>query len=126
MAKLKIPIEVKLDDFKAVIEEIKNLQTYKLYEDDDMVLVDRGKVADVLANHVEAFLNDKPYCDEPPKTNADRLRNMPDEKLAELIAQYVDCEVCPVRGKSRNGICHNHDCTNAILDYLREVKECKA
>lgn len=51
---LEIPITVEFDDVWKMVDEIKSLQTYKLSEDDDMLLVDREDVADILARHVKA------------------------------------------------------------------------
>ena len=118
MAKLEIPIEVKFDDFKAVIEEIKNLQTYKLSEDDDMVLVDLDKVADILSSHIEVKRNDAPQ-----KTNADRIRAMSDAMSDDELAKFITSgyyqphcpvESCPVV----------EDCEECWLDWLKkEVEE---
>lgn len=49
---IKIKVDVDIDD--SVIDEIKALQTYKLSEDSDMLLVDRAEVAEILARHVKA------------------------------------------------------------------------
>lgn len=55
--KLEIPVKIEFDDVTGIIEEIKGLQTYKLFEDDDMLLVDLDDVADILANHIKAKQN---------------------------------------------------------------------
>ncbi len=52
--KLEIPIKVELKGIDELIEELKALQTYKLSEDDDMLLVSLDDVAEVFANHVVA------------------------------------------------------------------------
>lgn len=59
--KLEIPVKVYFDDVQGMIDEIKRLQTYKLFEGDDMVLVDLDAVVAIMANHVKA---DK--CSETP------------------------------------------------------------
>ena len=51
---LKIPIEIVFDDVNSVIDELGKLQTYKLFEGDDMILVDVDDVVDVLTRHVMA------------------------------------------------------------------------
>lgn len=51
---LKIPIEIVFDDVNSVIDELGELQKYKLGEGDDMTLVDVDDVADVLTRHVMA------------------------------------------------------------------------
>lgn len=52
--KLKIPVEFDLNGIDGIIDEIKCLQTYKLFEGDDMVLVSLDDVAEILINHIEA------------------------------------------------------------------------
>jgi len=52
--KLEIPITVEFDGMWEMVNEIKALQTYKLSENDDMLLVDRDDVADILKKHVRA------------------------------------------------------------------------
>lgn len=51
---LKIPIEIVFDDVNSVIDELGELQKYKLGEGDDMTLVDVDDVADLLTRHVMA------------------------------------------------------------------------
>ena len=50
--KLEIPIKVDLDGIDKLIEELKALQTYKLSEDDEMILVNLDDVAEVFMNHI--------------------------------------------------------------------------
>lgn len=52
--KLEIPIIVGFDDLEGLLDDLKKLQTYKLFEGDEMVLVDLDDVADVLAKHIKA------------------------------------------------------------------------
>lgn len=54
---MKLPtlkIHVELDEIETIIDEIKSLQTYKLSEKDEMLLVSREAVAEILAKHVKA------------------------------------------------------------------------
>lgn len=52
------------------------------------------------------------------QTNADRIRTMTDEELAEFIATHIDCFNCP---KPRNGCSENDEtCTAAWLDWLKQ------
>lgn len=65
-----------------------------------------------------------PVCGKPstigkPQTNADRIRSMTDEELAEFIAYSTSCETCVVR-KGGSDECHNTNCSTAWLDWLRE------
>ena len=59
--KLVTSIKVYFDDIQGMINEVKRLQTYKLFEGDDMVLVGLDAIVAVMANHVKA---DK--CSESP------------------------------------------------------------
>ena len=52
--KLEIPIIVGFDDLESLLDDLKKLQTYKLFEGDEMVLVDIEDVAKVLMKHVKA------------------------------------------------------------------------
>lgn len=52
---------------------------------------------------------------EPP-TNAERIRMMSDEELAEWLSEYFDCEFrCPADG----GGCYD-GCKVKILEWLRK------
>lgn len=52
--KLEIPIIVGFDDLESLLDDLKKLQTYKLFEGDEMVLVNIEDVAKVLMDHVKA------------------------------------------------------------------------
>lgn len=52
--KLEIPIIVGFDNIESLLDDLKKLQTYKLSEGDEMVLVDIEDVADVLVKHIKA------------------------------------------------------------------------
>ena len=52
--KLEIPIIVGFDDMESLLDDLKKLQTYKLFEGDEMVLVGIKDVAKVLMDHVKA------------------------------------------------------------------------
>lgn len=54
MAKLEIPIKVDLDEIDKLIDELRHLQTYKLYEGADQKLVDLDEVVKIFAGHVKA------------------------------------------------------------------------
>ena len=50
-------------------------------------------------------------------SNADRIRSMSDEELANMWCTYVDCGECPKRiGCSMN----YQDCLRLALDYLKQ------
>ena len=79
--KLEIPVKVYFNDVQGMIDEIKRLQTYKLFEGDDMVLVDLDAVVAVMANHVKA---DK--CSESPNGWIPCS-----ERLPEVNGTYIVC-----------------------------------
>jgi hypothetical protein len=54
------------------------------------------------------------------RTNADKIRSMSDEELAELWWERVDCGECPVHRDCRMT---GQDCKKLALDYLRKVEE---
>ena len=55
-----------------------------------------------------------------PKTNADRIREMSDEELAEKMSRMAHCLYCPVRC----GIfCNDDECKAKWLSWLRAPAE---
>ena len=53
-------------------------------------------------------------------TNADRIRSMSDEELAEFISKYFSCEYeCAVRDKCGS----DWDCKRATIDWLQSDAE---
>ena len=54
-----------------------------------------------------------------PLTNADRIRAMTDEELAEFIAYSTSCETCVVR-KGGSDECHNTNCSTAWLGWMKQ------
>lgn len=68
------------------------------------------------------------YNTREVKTNADRIRSMTDEELAEFFTQYYYdgpkfyCPVQPVIGEGECAM--RSDCRQCLLDWLKqEVKE---
>ena len=56
-----------------------------------------------------------------PQTNADRIRSMSDEELAELIGDNIDCCVCKKMAESDEecpGPCYKH-----WLDWLKQEEK---
>ena len=55
-----------------------------------------------------------------PETNADRIRNMTDEKLAIVFSDHASCELCPaIQEKCGYG----NGCQEAWLKWLKQ--ECE-
>ena len=63
-----------------------------------------------------------PYEEAPHKTNADRIRAMNDEELAEWICEFSDCDYrCPIGGANISCV---YGCAYALLVWLKqEVSE---
>ena len=55
-----------------------------------------------------------------PETNADRIRNMSDEELAEWINTKDTCGQCAYE---LEGLCMKESCTNGILQWLQSEAE---
>ena len=63
----------------------------------------------------EIFDEVKRVTYEPPKTNADRVRSMTDEELAELLLDGLDATVCS------SGCCVcDGDCRGRMLNWLKQ------
>ena len=52
-----------------------------------------------------------------PVTNAQKIRSMTDEELAELWWEHVDCGECPVHSECKM---IGQDCIRLALDWLKE------
>lgn len=74
-------------------------------------------------------LNGNTYCDSvpcslkdelPKQTNADRIRAMSDEELAEFASHYISCGYCDV--KTIGGGCGN-GCKKNLLKWLQSEAE---
>lgn len=57
---------------------------------------------------------------ETNHTNADRIRNMSDEELAEWINTKNKCEQCVY---TPGGLCMKKPCINGILEWLQSEAE---
>ena len=56
------------------------------------------------------------------QTNADRIRSMSDEELAKLIAENIECTMCPFVNVEEK--CGEIRCSKLILEWLQsEVEE---
>lgn len=56
-----------------------------------------------------------------PLTNADRIRNMTDEEMADFVATYVHCEDCWLVDNCVN--CGDMTCYDNILSFLHSPVE---
>jgi hypothetical protein len=55
-----------------------------------------------------------------PKTNADRIRSMSDEELAEVLGKLVHCGGCPMRDNCK---VDDLPCNNVMLEWLKQLAE---
>lgn len=55
-----------------------------------------------------------------PMTNADRIRAMSDEELAEVLGELVHCGGCPMRGNCK---ADDLPCDNVLLEWLKQPVE---
>jgi hypothetical protein len=81
-------------------------------------------------NKCGALIVNGELCEDcKPMTNADRIRQMTDEELAEFIDIYDIEDICRTRcaktGEARERcMCYGEQCVNNILQWLkREVSE---
>lgn len=58
--------------------------------------------------------------DRKVSTNADKIRSMSDEELAEWINSKDTCEQCAY---TPGGLCMRKSCTNGILKWLQSEAE---
>ncbi len=65
-------------------------------------------------NHDETICREKPAF---PITNAERIRAMTDEELAELWWERVDCGECPVHKECK---LTGQDCKRLVLNWLKK------
>ena len=66
------------------------------------------------------------YGLDDPITNGDGIRGMTDEKLAEKIAEMIDCSVCKSLHHSESNECPSHphqSCADFWLDWLKSPVE---
>ena len=54
-------------------------------------------------------------------TNADKIRAMTDAELANFIAVYMECEVCPASVGSSCG--DSNSCRRLLLCWLKQEEE---
>lgn len=67
-------------------------------------------------DEVTSWCVQSPCKDEKP-SNADRIRAMTDEELAELWWERVDCGECPVHKECK---LTGQDCKRLVLNWLKK------
>ena len=80
MAIAKIAVKADVSEIENLIDQLKDLQTYKLYEGADQTLVDLYDVVKIFADHVEAEVaQPEPQCNECPER----------QEARQTIAKYL-------------------------------------
>lgn len=84
----------------------------------------RGSVDDVHTcncQHNSNSRDDEPCCRRDSRqTNADRIRNMSDEELAEWINTKNTCDQCAYEPER---LCMKETCANGVLQWLQSEAE---
>jgi hypothetical protein len=75
-----------------------------------------GKLPSYSATCVECGLSRKNY---KPITNADRIRAMTDEEMAEKISESMDCEVCKTMHHDDCPSRPSQTCVDFWLEWLK-------
>ena len=55
-----------------------------------------------------------------PMTNADRIRAMSDEELAEFLGEYRFCDICE---EGCDACSYHGDCDKRIMEWLKQPAE---
>lgn len=74
-----------------------------------------------LGDEEAIFNRTKAIADEvnaPPKSNADFIRHMTDEELADWFAQFMMCCVCDKENKPVG--CNKDECRKYALKYMKK------
>lgn len=111
--KLKIPVEVELNGIDGIVDEIKCLQTYKLFEGDDMVLVSLDDVAEILMNHIDAKRKSEPQ----------RMRGKWIEREVTHIDELEAKDIITAWQSCKCSVCGRYD-TRPYMYYFDEPKYC--
>ena len=65
-------------------------------------------------------LEQESHCEYNKATNADRIRAMSDEELADFLGEYRFCDICDEWCEA----CTYHgDCDKRLLDWLKQPAE---
>lgn len=115
MAKIEIPIRVYMGEIEEIINELKHLQTYKLFEEDDKVLINRDDVIKIFVNHLRTETlsgstiepeqeTGKWYIDAEGdvRCTACKTKCLRDDIGINILSNY--CPSCGVKMKEENSI----------------------
>ena len=116
-----LTINLFFDDIQAIIEEIAKLQTYKLFENDDMILIDRTELVSILGKHVkiETEKDVQAKCKEwlRVKGKCPTCKHCSDNRESG-----TDCPIEEHYALPLDGYCHLYD---PISDCRTCVQDCQ-
>ena len=92
--------------------EIKTLEGTMIANTGDYII--QGVDGEIYPCKADIF--QKTYTEDKPKTNADHIRAMNDEELADVVANGVGCVL-------KAPHCMDVDCTPCILKWLKQPAE---
>lgn len=118
--KLEIPIIVGFDDMESLLDDLKKLQTYKLSEGDEMVLVDIEDVADVLVKHIKAKEKQPDACENTCEIERKSNDLIYKQDAIDALIKWYGCEPSDI-GAFENII---EKLPSAQPDIIR-CKDCK-
>ena len=117
MAKCEISVKIYFGEIEEIIKELRQLQTYKLFEGAEEVLVDINDVARVLAKHVKATTAEqKPGKWIPVSERLPELSETPYYIDAISGEKLYESERVLVFGENEHGF----DCSVASVVYSSE------
>ena len=108
-------------------DDIMEITRRIIHETDEARLNNIAEHFDVDLSEIREFIESKREKMQKPQTNADRIRAMTDEKLAEHFTQfYYDGPkfYCPAVADVGEGTCAaNYDCRQCWLGWLKQEAE---
>jgi hypothetical protein len=106
-------------------DDIMEITRQIVHETDEARLTNIAVHFEVDLSEIREFLESKRKRMGKPQTNADRIRAMTDEELAEFITpvKCVDCHLldCGVEEEMFNG--KHRTCQERVLDWLKQESE---
>ena len=100
----------------------------KICRDESCGIKDGESCTDNIANYIKRIvLEDVESEHDKPKTNADRIRAMSDEELAEFLydtATSAECNICQMKQGWTCSKTENETCNDGVIKWLQsEVEE---
>ena len=100
MAKLEIPVVVNMGEIESLIDEIKHLQTYKLFPEDEQILINSDDVIKIFMNHVRVNIEPEPKKGHWIKIHWKAFRCSECNKISEYSTDFCPNCGADMRGES--------------------------